>query len=64
MVFNNSWMSTTAVKVDEGCSRGGPPTVMESMPLATGLSLSRIVWWLSVRQSPHVKRSHAQASSC
>ena len=58
-------ITTTAAKVEEGCSRDGvSPAVMESMPLVIGLSLSRIVLWWSVHQSPHVKRIHAQASSC
>ncbi len=51
---------TTAVNADEGCSRKGPPVVLEPMPLDSDPFLSRIVWWLSVHQSPHVKQNHAQ----
>ncbi len=64
MVTTNKWTATTAVKVEEGCSRRRPSAVVESMPLVTGPTLSRTVWWLVVHKSPHVKRSHAQASSC
>ena len=61
----SQWITTTAAKVEEGCSRDlRPPAVMESMPLVIGLPLSRIVWWLSVHLSPHIKIIHAQVSSC
>ena len=59
----SEWITTTAAKVEEGRSRDvRPPAVMESMPFVIGLLLSRIVCWLSVHQSPNVKRIHAQAS--
>ncbi|KAK0142398.1 Craniofacial development protein 2 [Merluccius polli] len=55
--------TTTAEKADEGCNRGRPPVVLDSMPLDSGPSLPRTVWWLQAHQSLHVKRRHAQASS-
>ncbi len=35
---------TTAGKADEGCSRKGPPVVLDPMPLDSDPFLSRIMW--------------------
>lgn len=52
-----------AVKAHEGYSRNGPLVILVSMLLDPDPDLSRTVWWLYVHQFPHVKQSHAQASS-